>query len=75
MQITIHDFTGVYSEQPFLQTLRDSSHNVAPTSENVGSVTVEEKSTRVKWLDSTQISGTDCYCDNDAVAELFGVTA
>lgn len=70
MQITIHDFTGVYSEQPFLQTLRDSSHNVAPASENVGSVTVEEKSTRVKWLDSTQISGTDCYCDDDAVAAI-----
>ena len=70
MQITIHDFTGVYSEQPFLQTLRDSSHNVAPASENVGSVTVEEKSTRVKWLDSTQISGTDCYCDDDAVAVI-----
>ena len=70
MQITIHDFSGVYSEQPFLQTLRDSSHNVAPASENVGSVTAEEKSTRVKWLDSTQISGTDCYCDDDAVATI-----
>ena len=70
MQITIHDFTGVYSEQPFLQTLRDSSHNVAPASENVGAVTVEEKTTRVKWLDSTQISGTDCYCDDDAVAAI-----
>ena len=70
MQITIHDFTGVYSEQPFLQTLRDSSHNVAPASENVGSVTAEEKTTRVKWLDSTQISGTDCYCDDDAVAAI-----
>ena len=70
MQITIHDFSGVYSEQPFLQTLRDSSHNVAPASENVGSVTAEKKQTRVKWLDSSQISGTDCYCDDDAVATL-----
>lgn len=70
MQITIHDFSGVYSDQPFLQALRDSSHNVAPTSKNVGSVTVEEKQTQVIWLDGKQISGTDCYCDDDAAAAL-----
>ena len=70
MQITIHDFSGVYSDQPFLQALRDSSHNVAPTSKNVDSVTVEEKQTQVIWLDGKQISGTDCYCDDDAAAAL-----
>ena len=70
MQITIHDFSGVYSDQPFLQALRDSSHNVAPTSKNVGSVTVEEKQTQVIWLDGKQISGTDCYCDDEAAAAL-----
>ena len=70
MQITIHDFSGVYSNQPFLQALRDSSHNVTPTSKNVGSVTVEEKQTQVIWLDGKQISGTDCYCDDDAAAAL-----
>lgn len=70
MQITIHDFSGVYSEQPFLQTLRDSSHNVASASDNVGSVTAEKKTKKIKWLDCTQISGTDCYCDNDAVAVI-----
>ena len=70
MQITIHDFSGVYSEQPFLQALRDSSHNVAPASENVGSVTAEKKQTRVIWLDGKQISGTDCYCDDEAVAAI-----
>ena len=70
MQITIHDFSGVYSNQPFLQALRDSSHNVTPTSKNVGSVTVEEKQTQVIWLDGKQISGTDCYCDDEAAAAL-----
>ena len=70
MQITIHDFTGVYSEQPFLQTLRDSSHNVASASDNVGSVTAEKKTKKIKWLDCTQISGTDCYCDDDAVTAI-----
>ena len=25
MQITIHDFTGVYSEQKFMQSLREST--------------------------------------------------
>lgn len=70
MQITIHDFSGVYSEQPFLQALRDSSHNVAPASENVGSITAKKKQTRVIWLDGKQISGTDCYCDDEAVAAI-----
>lgn len=70
MQITIHDFSGVYSEQPFLQTLRDSSHNVASASDNVGSVTAEKKTKKIKWLDCTQISGTDCYCDDDAVTAI-----
>lgn len=70
MQITIHDFSGVYSEQPFLQTLRDSSHNVASASDNVGSVTAEKKTKKIKWLDCTQISGTDCYCDDEAAAAL-----
>lgn len=47
---TIQDFTGVYSQQPFMASL----HN-----EN-----------QAYWMDCTQISGTDCYCDDEAQAEL-----
>lgn len=50
MQITIHDFSGVYSGQKFMQTLRES--------------------TKALWLDGTGIAGTDCYCDDDAVAAI-----
>lgn len=47
---TIQDFTGIYSEQPFMQELRER--------------------TNVYWMDCTNISGTDCYCDDDAQAEI-----
>ena len=50
MQITIHDFSGVYSGQKFMQTLRES--------------------TKALWLDGTGIAGTDCYCDDEAVAAI-----
>ena len=55
MQITIHDFSGVYSWQKFMQSLRESS--------------------KALWLDSTGIAGTDCYCDDDAVAAIRGQIA
>lgn len=47
---TIQDFTGIYSEQPFMQELRERAN--------------------VYWMDCTNISGTDCYCDDDAQAEI-----
>jgi hypothetical protein len=52
--ITVQDFTGVYSEQPFMQELR----------------TTAETSKDVRWLDCTKIVGTDCYCDDDAIKEI-----
>ena len=52
--VTIQDFTGVYAEQPFMQKLRES----AATDNNI------------HWLDCTKIDGTDCYCDDDAQAQL-----
>ena len=55
MQITIHDFSGVYSEQQFMQSLRESSEAL--------------------WLDGSGIAGTDCYCDDDAVAAIRGQIA
>ncbi|MBO7061493.1 MAG: arginase family protein [Fibrobacter sp.] len=55
MQITIHDFSGVYSEQQFMQSLRESSEAL--------------------WLDGSGIAGTDCYCDDEAVAAIRGQIA
>ena len=52
--VTIQDFTGVYAEQPFMQKLRES----AATDNNI------------HWLDCSKIDGTDCYCDDDAQAQL-----
>jgi hypothetical protein len=54
MKITVQDFTGVYTEQPFMQELR----NAAKTSKDI------------RWLDCTKIVGTDCYCDDDAVKAI-----
>lgn len=56
--ITIQDFSGVYSEQPFMQDLRDCC------------VSGLQKEGSTCWMDCTKISGTDCYCDDDALAEL-----
>ena len=50
----IQDFTGVYAEQPFMQGLRESAASNGDT----------------HWLDSTQIAGTDCYCDDEAVTAI-----
>ena len=52
--ITIQDFTGVYTEQPFMQKLRESA--------------AFDK--EIRWFDCTQIDGTDCYCDDEAQAIL-----
>ncbi|WP_163438536.1 arginase family protein [Fibrobacter succinogenes] len=52
--VTVQDFTGVYSEQPFMQGLLES----AATDKNI------------HWFDCTQIDGTDCYCDDEAQAIL-----
>jgi len=54
---TIQDFTGVYGQQPFMQGLRDMASNA-------------NEGTDIHWMDCTGISGTDCYCDDDAQAEL-----
>lgn len=57
---TIQDFTGIYNEQPFIQELRNSSNAIGSDNENP----------IVHWMDCTKISGTDCYCDDDALAEI-----
>jgi len=48
--VTIQDFTGVYTEQPFMQGLRET---IASNGD-------------IHWLDCTKIEGTDCYCDDEA---------
>lgn len=58
--VAIQDFTGVYDEQSFMQKCKQSSC-INSKSKN------EFKNF---WLDCTKISGTDCYCDDDAQAEL-----
>lgn len=50
----IQDFTRVYAEQPFMQGLRESAASNGD----------------IHWLDSTQIAGTDCYCDDEAVEAI-----
>ncbi|MCF0220744.1 MAG: arginase family protein [Fibrobacter sp.] len=52
---TVQDFTGVYCEQPFMNALRGTA----------------EKSAGILWMDCTQISGTDCYCDDEAKGQLL----
>ena len=54
MMITVQDFTGVYAEQAFMQELR----------------TAAETSKDVRWLNCTKIVGTDCYCDDEAIATI-----
>ncbi|MCQ2287428.1 MAG: hypothetical protein MJZ76_11240, partial [Bacteroidales bacterium] len=60
MQIIVQDFSGIYSEQPFMQELRRAANGTA----------AKGKQQNVHWLDCTQIAGTDCYCDDEAVAEI-----
>lgn len=59
MQTTILDFTGVYSFQPFMQGLKEDSRLVSATS-----------NAEILYIDCADISGTDCYCDDEAVETL-----
>ena len=63
MQIIVQDFSGVYREQPFMQGLRDSARRLEQGAKLEGDE-------QIRWLDCTQIAGTDCYCDDEAVAEI-----
>lgn len=64
MSITIQDFSGIYKEQAFMQKLHENA------------ICQKKKLTRnnpqqnIHWLDCTQIAGTDCYCDDEAIAEI-----
>ena len=57
--ISVHDFSGVYAKQPFMQELRESAAS----------------NRDIHWLDCTQIAGTDCYCDDEAVNAIRGLIA
>jgi hypothetical protein len=59
VQTTILDFTGVYSFQPFMQGLKGDSRLVSATS-----------NAEILYIDCADISGTDCYCDDEAVETL-----
>ena len=59
MQTTILDFTGVYSFQPFMQGLKGDSRLVSATS-----------NAEILYIDCADISGTDCYCDDEAVETI-----
>ncbi len=63
MQIIVQDFSGVYSEQPFMQGLRDSAKSLEQGAK-------PESAEQIRWLDCTRIAGTDCYCDDEAVEEI-----
>ena len=56
---TVHDFSGVYAKQPFMQELRESAAS----------------NRDILWLDCTPIAGTDCYCDDEAVKAIRGLIA
>lgn len=55
----IQDFTGVYAEQPFMQGLRKDAVQ--------GSAGPDAK---IHWIDCSDIPGTDCYCDDEAVEAI-----
>lgn len=57
--ISVHDFSGVYAKQPFMQELRESAAS----------------NRDIHWLDCTQIASTDCYCDDEAVNAIRGLIA
>jgi hypothetical protein len=48
--VTVQNFTGVYTEQPFMQGLRSAAIQDANT----------------LYIDCADIPGTDCYCDDEA---------
>lgn len=58
--ISIQDFTGVYEEQPFMKELKNSA----------GKIEAIQKDKSIFWMDCTQITGTDCYCDDEAQLEI-----
>lgn len=55
----IQDFTGVYAEQPFMQGLRKDAvqSSAGPDA-------------KIRYIDCSNIPGTDCYCDDEAVETL-----
>lgn len=55
----IQDFTGVYAEQPFMQGLRKDAvqSSAGPDA-------------KIRYIDCSDIPGTDCYCDDEAVATI-----
>lgn len=55
----IQDFTGVYAEQPFMQGLRKDAvqSSAGPDA-------------KIRWIDCSNIPGTDCYCDDEAVEAI-----
>ena len=50
MPITVCNFTNVYENQPFMESLRRSGE--------------------ATWIDLSQVPGTDCYCDDEAVEAI-----
>ncbi len=57
---TIQDMTGVYEEQPFMKELEHTA----------GTQKTAKINFPVFWMDCRDICGTDCYCDDDAQAEI-----
>lgn len=55
----IQDFSGVYAEQPFMQGLRKDAVQ--------SSAGLDAK---IRWIDCSDIPGTDCYCDDEAVEAI-----
>ena len=56
---TIQDFTGVYAEQPFMQGLRELAGQESA-----------RRNAEIRYIDCTDIPGTDCYCDDEAVESI-----
>lgn len=57
---TIQDMTGVYKEQPFMKAQEHTA----------GTQKTSDVNPAVFWMDCTSISGTDCYCDDEAQSEI-----
>ncbi|SHI30950.1 arginase family protein [Fibrobacter sp. UWP2] len=60
MNLVVQDFTGVYGEQAFVQRFKDACHC---------------EGNDFCYIDCSDVSGTDCYCDSEAEGFLVGMLA
>lgn len=63
--IIIMNFSGIYEEENFWRISEKSAADEYIIKENT--VTAEKQ---ISWMELRDISGTNCYCDEEAIAEI-----